>query len=237
MTFAYIVTMDTASDPPGRRETTRGLAAPTLSDGRYSMVDPGQCENPYQRPVKEPRAPATAGPRVQTTVGAHPPRPPATHVEHAERASSEPPTDSPDLDEAEPLPLVNPKPTVVGARLARSRTRAFARTLPFLSAHGDLDITPAPSTIAGPFFVPTLAPPLVSEPLPPPAELADDPFVVKGLYLHPDAIEVEVEPAHPHARWTSSRGLFAVLALSVAAVLLAFATARLFPMVPPRGDR
>ena len=119
---------------------------PIDSLGRYSFLDPGVEETPYARPpstdfalgspgssdhatlderAKEAKAPWRArSADPETSPPAHSSVQDEKRFEEVSRAS---------ISDAEPIPLLHPRPTLTGARFVRSRTRAYANTLPFLS--------------------------------------------------------------------------------------------------------
>ncbi|MFO0643663.1 MAG: hypothetical protein U0183_30835 [Polyangiaceae bacterium] len=87
-------------------------------------------------------------PEVDTTEPAFAETWPATPVAIAARPpQDDEPAGHEGADGEEPLPLVHPRATVAGARFVRSRTRAYARTLPFLAPVSN-PRTPAPAHVA-----------------------------------------------------------------------------------------
>jgi hypothetical protein len=156
---------------------------------------------------------------------------PATPVAIAARAAHDDDREDHDgADGEEPLPLVHPRATVAGARFVRSRTRAYARTLPFLSpvtrhdtpAPSPAHVAPEPDTID---LEPRRTP--SGRPVPMPAEALAASLYVPESAPPPPMPEGERSPARPRSLRSSRPAVdYRVVAVllfvaSLAAVALA----------------
>ncbi len=122
---------------------------------------------------------------------------------------------------------------MIGARFVRSRTRAYANTLPFLSDQGARGLAPSPDTIdiraAGPDTIDIRAATPDSLALASAPMVEDVPtnelYTAHGLYLRPDIVDrVGAEHRLPmRAMGSTALLVVAVLALIGALVLTALA--------------
>jgi hypothetical protein len=120
------------------------------------------------------------------------------------------------ISDAEPIPLLHPRPTLIGARFVRSRTRAYANTLPFLSDEGAQGLAPGPDTIdirvATPNSLALASMPMIED-VP-----SSEAYTAHGLYLHPDVVDrLAIEDGLPKR----AVGKAALLALAVVVVIAA----------------
>lgn len=205
----------------------------TDSLGRYSFLEPGALEQPYAHSSSSP-PPRSLHSRA---IEGHSTALPATTLEAEMVADEQPntewvrPTRRIDLmppresySDAEPIPLLHPRPTVVGARFVRSRTRAYASTLPFLSeeAHDAPAFAPSPDFIGiRPFFEPLAAAQvaLASPPLEASAEWeAVEAHSTSGLFLLPEIV-TRIEAEKQASAGTG--GARVLLAVATSALVLA----------------
>lgn len=123
----------------------------------------------------------------------------ATTAPREKQASSQP--------DAEPIPLLNPHSNIVGARFARTRTRAYVRTLPFLAAAKEV-----PSSVPPPDLIPLSG---VSPDTP-------RAFPVRMVEGEPDEAPASDAAIAPRARPSSTR-LFtiAIVVMVIAGALVA----------------
>ncbi len=203
---------------------------PIDSLGRYSFLEPGVEENPYDRPP--PSGDFARGTLGSSTDSAHLEAPEPKTNWRLLAANPEPTSIGEQssvqdekrfeevsrisISDAEPIPLLHPRPTVIGARFVRSRTRAYANTLPFLSDEGAQGLAPSPDTIdirvATPNSLALASMPMIEDV--PPSEA----YTAHGLYLHPDIVDrMGVEDRLPRR----AIGSTALLALAVVVVIAA----------------
>lgn len=155
-------------------------------------------------------------PEVDTTEPALAETWPATPVAIAARAPHDDEhTGHEGTDGEEPLPLVHPRATVAGARFVRSRTRAYARTLPFLApasaekSAARAHVAPEPDTID---LEPRRTP--SGRPVPMPAEA-----LAQSLYVPESAPPPPMPEDDEHARARERRTLRAGVDYRVVALL------------------
>lgn len=155
-------------------------------------------------------------PEIDTTEPALAETWPATPVAIAARAPHDDEhTGHEGTDGEEPLPLVHPRATVAGARFVRSRTRAYARTLPFLApasaekSAAPPHVAPEPDTID---LEPRRTP--SGRPVPMPAEA-----LAQSLYVPESAPPPPMPEDDEHARARERRTLRAGVDYRVVALL------------------
>ena len=220
--FAYILGMlaDRMEKSAERRRVDPRTEEPIGSLGRYSFLEPGVEENPYGRPPSSRPPSRPAAPPEARAARPGPLLAIESSVQDEKRFQEVSPVS---ISEAEPIPLVHPRPTVIGARFVRSRTRAYANTLPFLSDQGARGLAPSPDTIdirtATPNSLALASAPMVEDV--PTSEL----YTAHGLYLRPDIVSrVAAEDRLPMRSLGSTALLVvAVVALVGALVLTALA--------------
>jgi hypothetical protein len=222
---------------------TRRLDPPTEepidSLGRYSFLEPGVEENPYERPPSS-RGSHPSGDLATSSAQVEAPEPKANWLL---RAAEPKPTSVAEhfsvqdekrfeevsrisVADAEPIPLLHPRPTVMGARFVRSRTRAYANTLPFLSDEGAQGLAPSPDTIdirvATPNSLALASMPMIED-VP-----TSEAYTAHGLYLHPDTVNrLGVEDRLPRRAMGSTVLLALAVVVVIAALMLTILAERL----------
>jgi len=208
------------------------------SEGRYTVLAPGFEEAPYS--TERPLAPADPSPaRPPPHRSGVVPRMAAPEAARAERESFVPlppfpalaSEGDPDLDpfvppaprppaessspDAEPLPLRNPKSAIAGARFARTRTRAYVHTLPFLKAADDAPASEGEfqgASVPAPDVIDLSAPPATDTPRAFPVRMVEH-----AAAPEPRLPQVEAAPV---ASRSSSRLLSIAVVVVVAAAAL-----------------